>query len=85
MVDEDINEMTRDELAAEVVRLRTAIREHRDSSGQDLCWYHPDLWATLPEEEAGQIVVPPWPEFLRGCVAYRTSLENPEAPGSPTS
>ena len=41
--------MTRGQLAAEVVKLRAAIRRHRDSSGHDLCWHHPELWATLPE------------------------------------
>lgn len=67
--------MTREQLVVEVVKLRAAIRQHRDSSGHDLCWHHPDLWETLPEQVDHDIAVPPWPQFLRGCVAYRQSLD----------
>lgn len=74
--------MSRDDLLREVVRLRAAVREHRDSSGHDLCWHHPDLWATLPEDVDPAIAVPPWPAFLRGCVAYRQSLDA-QAPDAP--
>lgn len=85
MVDGDLDGLSRDELVAEVQRLRDAIRAHRDSSGHDLCWYHPELWATLPESSTTEIAVPPWPQFMRGCVAYRTSLERqlPNAPVDP--
>ena len=48
-VDDDLEGMTREQLIAEVIKLRTAIRDHRDASGHDLCWHHPDLWRTLPE------------------------------------
>jgi hypothetical protein len=80
-MDEDLKSSTREELVAEVLKLRNAIRAHRDSSGHDLCWHHPELWRTLPERVDPDIVVPPWPQFLRGCVAYRESLaeQAPEA------
>lgn len=83
-MDDDIVLLSRDQLVAEVLQLRGAIREHRDSSGHDLCWHHPDLWGTLPESVAPDIAVPPWPQFLRGCVAYRQSLDRdlPDAPPS---
>jgi len=42
-MDEDLDSLGREELIAEVKRLRTAIRENRDSSGHDLCWHHPKL------------------------------------------
>jgi hypothetical protein len=74
-MDDDLDSMTRDQLVSEVLRLRAAVREHRDSSGHDLCWHHPDLWATLPERVEPDIAVPPWPRFMRGCVAYRQSLD----------
>lgn len=66
----------------EVKRLRAGIRAHRDSSGHDLCWYHPDLWNLLPERLAPEVGVPAWPQFLRGCVRYRESLDEqlPDAP-----
>src|SRR5688572_4068899 len=82
-MDDDLDDMTRDQLLAEVVRLRTAVRAHRDTSGHDLCWHHPDLWGTLPERVEPDIAVPPWPRFMRGCVAYRQSLDA-QAPDAPS-
>jgi hypothetical protein len=81
-VDEDIQSWSRDQLIDEVRRLRTGIRAHRDSSGHDLCWHHPQLWGLVPERITPDVAVPPWPTFLRGCVRYRESLERqlPEAP-----
>jgi hypothetical protein len=83
-VDEDLEPMTRERLVEEVKRLRSAIRAHRDSSGQELCWHHPALWALLPEKSDPLPTVPSWPEFLRGCVQYRQSLDAqlPDAPRS---
>ena len=80
--DTDLLEYDRDSLIAEVKRLRQGIRQHRDSSGHDLCWHHPQLWSLLPESIDPEIAVPPWPMFLRGCVHYRESLdkERPTAP-----
>jgi hypothetical protein len=74
-MDEDLAGLTKDELIAEVVRLRNGIREHRDSSGHDLCWHHPQLWGLLPEPIPENIWVPAWPQFLRGCVKYREALD----------
>ena len=81
-MDEDLQTKTRDELVAEVLRLRVGIRHHRDSSGHELCWHHPQLWGLLPEPIPADIAVPPWPKFLRGCIAYRQSLER-ELPDTP--
>lgn len=44
-MDKDLEQMLRQQLIAEVKRLRHGIRQHRDSSGHDLCWHHPELWA----------------------------------------
>jgi hypothetical protein len=74
-MDGDLAGMTREALIAEVMRLRKGIREHRDSSGQNLCWHHPQLWGLLPEPIPRDIAVPPWPKFLRGCLKYRESLD----------
>ncbi|MER6999391.1 hypothetical protein [Streptomyces sp. NPDC000410] len=81
-LDADLDGLGADELLAEVKRLRAAIRTHRDSSGHALCWHHPQLWGRLPEPMDPQVAVPPWPRFMRGCVAYRESLERelPDAP-----
>lgn len=81
-LDDGLDAMDRDALIEEVKRLRAGIREHRDSSGMNLCWHHPKLWALLPERVEPAIAVPEWPQFLRGCVRYRQSLDEqkPDAP-----
>src|SRR5262249_34446929 len=63
-MDEDIDKLDREALIAEVQRLRTGIRKHRDSSGHELCWHHPELWRLLPEGAAAVPVVPGWPQFF---------------------
>ena len=81
-MDTDLTEMTREELIAEVIKLRQGIREHRDSSGHELCWHHPALWNLLPEKTDPLPEVPEWPAFMQGCVEYRKSLDRqlPNAP-----
>lgn len=81
-MDDDLTAMSREELIAEVRRLRQGIRDHRDSSGHDLCWYHPALWALLPEKSDPLPTVPEWPQFIQGCVKYRLSLDR-QAPDAP--
>jgi hypothetical protein len=81
-MDEDLASFDRDALVAEVKRLRAGIRQHRDSSGHELCWHHPQLWGLLPESTDPLPSVPEWPQFLRGCLRYRESLDAqlPDAP-----
>jgi hypothetical protein len=85
-MDQDLDSMSREQLAAEVKRLRAGIRAHRDSSLHELCWHHPDLWRLLPERTDPIPVVPEWPQFMRGCIRYRQSLDEqiPQAPRSDT-
>lgn len=81
-MDDDLNALTREQLVDEVKRLRAGIRAHRDSSGHELCWHHPALWQLLPEPLEERISVPAWPQFMRGCIRYRQSLDEqlPDAP-----
>ncbi|PBC08947.1 hypothetical protein [Mesorhizobium sp. WSM3859] len=74
-MDDDLDGMDRDTLIAEVRKLRAGIRVHRDTTGHDLCWHHPNLWGLLPEKTEPSIAVPPWPKFMRGCIRYRQSLD----------
>ena len=74
-LDSDLEGMSAKALADEVRKLRAGIREHRDSTGMDLCWHHPKLWGLLPEKVEPKIAVPEWPQFLSGCVRYRQSLD----------
>lgn len=81
-MDEDLQTLSRDELVAEVKKLRAGVRAHRDSTGHDLCWHHPQLWGLLPEKIDPAVAVPTWPQFLQGCLKYRASLDaqQPQAP-----
>ena len=81
-MDEDLDALTREQLLEEVKRLRAGIRAHRDSSGHELCWHHPDLWRLVPEPLDPRIAVPAWPQFLRGCIRYRQSLDE-QRPAAP--
>ena len=75
-MDEDLERLSREELIAEARKLRQGIRKHRDSTGHELCWHHPALWGLLPEQLDPIPVVPDWPQFLRGCIRYRQSLDD---------
>lgn len=81
-MDDDLEGMTRDELIAAIKTLRSGIRQHRDCSGHELCWHHPQLWGLLPESSDAVPAVPEWPEFMRGCIRYRQSLDE-QAPNAP--
>jgi hypothetical protein len=83
-MDDDLNALTRGQLIAEVKRLRAGIRKHRDSALHELCWHHPQLWGLLPEHTDPQPTVPEWPEFMRGCIRYRESLDQ-QLPNAPRS
>ena len=74
-MDEDLDSMSREQLIGEVRRLRQGIRHHRDTTLHDLSWHHPELWGLLPEQTDPVPEVPEWPQFLRGCVKYRESLD----------
>jgi hypothetical protein len=74
-MDDDLTGMSREHLIEEIRRLRQGIRTHRDSTKHDLCWHHPELWGLLPEKQDPLPIVPEWPQFIRGCVAYRQSLD----------
>ena len=49
-----------------------------------LCWHHPQLRDLLPERTDPKIMVPDWPQFMRGCIRYRQSLDE-QRPNAPRS
>ena len=81
-MDGDLDSLDRTQLIAEVKRLRAGIREHRDTTENELCWHHPKLWGLLPERTDPVPPVPEWAAFMKGCVRYRQSLDDllPNAP-----
>lgn len=74
-LDLDLEAMDREALIAEVVKLRTGIRKHRDAEGHNLCWFVPELWGLLPDKMDPLPRVPRVPEFLANCATYRASLD----------
>ena len=64
-MDEDLGRMSREQFLDEVKKLRQGIREHRDTTGQELCWHHPALWSLLPETTDPLPTVPAWLEGRR--------------------
>jgi hypothetical protein len=83
-LDTDLGTMSREDLIDEIRKLRQAIRTHRDSTLQELCWHHPALWGLLPDKTDSIPAVPEWPQFLSGCIRYRQSLDE-QAPCAPRS
>lgn len=83
--DDDLRGMSPQQLTEEVKRLRAGIRAHRDSTGHELCWFHPQLWTLLPETTKQNVEVPHWPQFLRGCLRFRESLDRDLPDASRTS
>jgi hypothetical protein len=73
-MDEDLTSMTKEQLEAEVKKLRAGIRQHRDATGHNLCWWVPELWKLLPEGYSPKPEIPEWCEFMQNCAAYRASL-----------
>ncbi len=82
VTDGDLGSCSHQELIEELMKLRDGIRRHRDCRGNDLCWHHPALWSLLPEATDAVPEVPAWPDFLKGCIRYRISLDQqlPSAP-----
>lgn len=74
-MDEDLDSLTHAQLLCEAKALRAGIRAHRDCTGHNLCWHHPDLWSLLPDATIPNVWVPTWPKFMDGCIRYRASLD----------
>ena len=62
-------------LAEEILRLRGAIRQHRDKRGHELCWLNDlELWSELGENSRyPHDTLPVREEFLRQCAIYYES------------
>ena len=70
-IDVDLDMMNANELKNEVVRLRNAIREHRNQRGDDRCWMDDHvLYMNLPEKDSGITTLPAKEEFLNNCARY---------------
>lgn len=77
-MDEDLEAMSREQLTAEVARLRAGIREDHGRQGHDLCWHKTELWSLVPGLGDPSPAVPERREFIRRCELYRDSFEAPK-------
>lgn len=77
-MNEDVYHMSCLELIAEVTKLRTAIRQHRDEKGHNRCWLDDaTLYKTLPESQSADFTLPPKCEFLMECNRYWDQRQPP--------
>jgi hypothetical protein len=79
MIDNDLETMSLEELKAEVKKLRTVIRYHKDQKGDDRCWVDDiRLYEALPEGPVGfDSTLPPEEVFLENCKRFCKSRQVP--------
>lgn len=78
--DDDIAQLSIDQLRRELVVLRNAIRLHRDEKGHDRCWVDDArLYGALPEKIGAVSELPHWPEFQTNCRRFWESRQCPTA------
>lgn len=51
-MDDDLHQLSHDDLLHEIRRLRAGIRAYRDNSGPDPTWRLAELWELLPDRAA---------------------------------
>jgi len=70
-MDLDLTKMPYDQMVTEILRLRNAIRQHRDEKGHGRCWLDDQtLYRILPESAEADFTLPPKEEFLLNCEVY---------------
>lgn len=69
--DPEVEKWDRVRLEQEVMKLRSAIRYHRDQKGDDRCWLDDiKLYEALPETGNAELTLPPKEEFLGSCKKF---------------
>jgi len=83
-LDNDLNLISHNHLVEEVLKLRNAIRSHRDQIGDDRCWMDDiGLYKILPEGVAGaDLSLLSDEQFRRNCDLF---IKNRKCPVSQTS
>ncbi len=78
-MNEDLESMSLEELKAEVLKLRSSIRYHKDQKGDDRCWVDDlRLYEALPEGAEGHnSTLPPEEVFLENCKRFCRSRQVP--------
>lgn len=69
--DVDLQNLTNEQLKDYILKLRNAIRKHRDAKQHERCWLNDKkLYDLLPETEEADFKLPPQEEFLKNCYIY---------------
>ena len=69
--DTDIKTMTQAQLRAEIMKLRKALRKHRDAKDNARCWHNDlTLYGALPEEKPAGKMIGDEKVFLKNCQRY---------------
>lgn len=78
-MNEDLKSMTAEALQEEVLKLRAAIRYHKDQKGDDRCWVDDlRLYEALPEGSDGHdSTLPSEKIFLENCKRFCRSRQVP--------
>ena len=70
--DYDLQLKTVEQLRRELMRYRTALREHRDEKGHERCWESDfKLYLLLPEADPADFTIPPDSEHEERCRLWR--------------
>ena len=77
--DADLENMDASELRAEALKLRSAIRAHRDQLGDDRCWLDDfALYKALPDNAPIITRLPPKEFFIPHCEHFWETRQCPE-------
>lgn len=70
-LDRDLKKFTPGQLRQLIMKLRQAIRRHRDAKENARCWHNDlALYAALPEQKPAGKMTGPEEELLRNCRRY---------------
>ncbi len=76
--DTDLLSASAKQLRKEIIRLRNAIRQHRDETGHGRCWLDDQrLYAILPDNQEPNLALPPRADFLANCALYWQERQPP--------
>ncbi|GEM_PF-3433990 len=69
--DRDLKKFTPSQLRQLIMKLRQAIRKHRDKAENARCWHNDlELYAALPDAKPAGRMTKPEAELLRNCRRY---------------
>lgn len=76
--DAELDQLSAQQLRAELLRVRKAVATDAQRQMHDLCWDRSELWASvLPDYAGTSASVPPVSAFLGNCLKYRLSMRSP--------